>query len=591
VPRFALCTADPLEVQGAGQITMTWTGPSRQNEHRRFFHLLARAPAAVAGSACQRLAPHAALLRLPDLAVAVCGSYAGVEAELAVLAGDHLYGHRLTKAGFGVPLLAADQPLAVDWDFERGELVIETTTALTLNLALAETAALRLAGAPVAGLPLAVAAGRHAFTGAVPAAGAVADVRAGLNGLQEPAARVWAQAKAAHLAAGVLPPLPALAVQDMTHLPQPATALITVPAPDGATWLALAEGKAIHLLTPDGQTVRDLAADGMVRLLAWWPEADALLAGCADEKLIAFARDGSRKWVFTSEMDPAVFRAAKTYWFKSAPGHEGIHGLATGPFMEGKPQCIVGSACTIEIVNPDGSLAQRLPVFWGPAKLIRIVPGAAGSHDAMLALWPNGVDVLNIVNSSTLAVTSGYHDVPAGHTMVDGWAAQNRVDQIWEDINADGALELVTASNGTWNRVTTYTRAGEPLHNAQFGPGPGTTFRAYLRDLKTAPWGEGGRRAILTATHEKLVVALDCDCRRLWSRALPAAPRRLLVTGPAGRLVLAGCDDGSLVLLDEHGEMRAAGKVAGRVEHLLALDDGRVIVADATGAVTRVSLP
>ncbi len=24
-----------------------------------------------------------------------------------------------------------------------------------------------------------------------------------------------------------------------------------------------------------------------------------------------------------SEMDPAVFRAAKTYWFKSAPGHEG----------------------------------------------------------------------------------------------------------------------------------------------------------------------------------------------------------------------------------------------------------------------------
>jgi hypothetical protein len=590
-PGFALSTADPLEVQGSGQLTMAWTGPARTGERRLFFHLLARTAAATPGSASQRLAPNAALLRLPELALAVCGAYAGVQAELAVLATDHVYGRGLTQAGFGAPLLAADQPVAVDWDVARGELVVEAREALTLSLALADPATLRLAGAALAGLPLALPAGRHAFSGAIPAAAALADVRAGLAALQAPAAQEWERAAAARRTAAALPQLPVLAVQDLAKLPQAVTALIALPAPDGATWLAAAAGKTVHLLTPEGKTVRELVADGNIRVLAWWPEADALLAGCADEKLIAFGRDGSRTWVFTSEMDPEVFKAAKTYWFKSASGHEGIHGLATGPFIDGKSQCIIGSACTVEIVNTDGSLARRQAVFWGPGKIIRILEGAAGSHEAAIALWPNGTDQLSLINSRDRGVSAGFYDVPAGHTMVSGWTAQNRVEQIWEDINADGALELVTAINGTWNRVTTYDRQGQPLHNAQFGPGPGNTFRAYLRDLKTAPWGEGGRRAILTATHEKLLVALDCECRKLWSRALPSAARRLLVGGPDGKRVLVGGDDGSLLVLDDHGEFRAAGKVAGRVEHLLALDDGRVIVADATGALARVALP
>jgi hypothetical protein len=590
-PGFTLSTADPLDVQGSGPITMAWTGPARQGEHRLFFHLLARTPASVPASACQRLAPNAALLRLPGPALAVCGAYAGVQADVAVLATDHLYGRALTTAGLSVPLLSADQPVAVDWDFPRGELVVEARAAVTLTLALADPAALRRDGQTLAGLPLTLPAGRHTFSGARPAAVATADLAVGLDARRAPAAQEWERAKAARQAAAVLPQLPALAVQSLAKLPQAVADLITLPAADGAPWLAAAVGTTVHLLTPDGKTVRELAADGPIRVLTWWPEAEALLAGCADEKLIAFSRDGSRKWVFTSEMDPAVFKAAKTYWFKSAPGHEGIHGLATGPFIDGKSQCVVGSACTAEIINTDGSLARRQPVFWGPGKIIRILEGAAGSHDAVIALWPNGVDELSIINSADTEVRHGFYGVPTDHTMVGGWSAQNRVDQIWEDINADGALELVTAVNGTWNRVTTYTRDGQPLHNAPFGPGPGNTFRAYLRDLKTAPWGEGGRRVILTATHERLLVALDHECRTLWSRALPVAARRLLVAGPSGQRVLAGGDDGSLLLLDARGDFRAAGKVAGRVDHLLALADGRVIVVDANGGLSVVGLP
>jgi hypothetical protein len=588
---FALSTADPLDVSGSGLVTMRWQGPSRKGEHRLFFHLLAPAVATEPGSACQRLAPNAALLRLPAPALAVCGSFAGTVAGLAVLATDHLYGREATDVGISVSLLRADRPLAVDWDFGRGELALVADDSTTMTLSLADPGALRLDGQPVASLPLALPAGRHLLTGAVPAPAALANVAGGIEALRAPLPQAWEAAKSARQTATALPSVEALPVKALAKLPHGVTELTTLPAPDGATWLAAAAEKAVHLLTPDGQTVRELPADGIVRVVGWWPEAEALLAGCADEKLIAFGRDGSRKWVFTSEMDPAVFRAAKTYWFKSAPGHEGIHGLATGPFIDGKSQCLIGSACTLEIVNPDGSLAKRLPVFWGPGKLIRILPGAEGSYDAFLALWPNGVDNLSIVNSRTLAVTAGYYGVPSSHTMVSGWTAQNRVDLIWEDINADNAPELVTAINGTWNRVTTYNRAGDPLSNAQFGPGPGNTFRGYLRDLKTAPWGEGGHRAIVTASHENLVVALDDQCRKLWSRALPVAPRRLLVAGKDGRSLLVGCDDGSLIVLDNKGEVRAAGKVAARVEHLLALADGRIIAVDATGAVSQVTLP
>ena len=115
--------------------------------------------------------------------------------------------------------------------------------------------------------------------------------------------------------------------------------------------------------------------------------------------------------------------------------------------------------------------------------------------------------------------------------------------------------------------------------------------RAYLRDLKTAPWGEAGRRVILTATHEGLVVALDHECRRLWSRSLPSAPRRLCLAGEGARRVLVGCDDGTLVALDESGRIVAGGRAPARVEHLIGLEGGAVLAADAKGALLRVALP
>ena len=193
------------------------------------------------------------------------------------------------------------------------------------------------------------------------------------------------------------------------------------------TQLAVAEGNTIHLLTHEGKEIRTLKTDGKIRVLRWWDEHNLLLAGCVDEKVIAFDGSGRRKWVFTSEMDPAVYEAAKTYWFKSAPGHEGIHGLYTGTFDEGKSRCFVGSACTLEILDETGNLVKRTPVFWGPGREFLLVDGSQGTRNLLVSRWPNGNDNLAIVSSRTMAVTGrGYDGVPAGHSYVGGWTAQNR---------------------------------------------------------------------------------------------------------------------------------------------------------------------
>jgi len=267
--------------------------------------------------------------------------------------------------------------------------------------------------------------------------------------------------------------------------------------------------------------------------------------------------------------------------------------LTTGPFMGGKPQCLIGSACTLEIIGADGKLAERLPVFWGPGKIMRIVAVADGSHDVLIARWPNGTDALSIVNSRTLSVRRGFYGVPAGQTMVGGWSAQNRVDLIWRDVDADGKPELVSATNGRWNRVTVFDRDGKPRYNAQFGPGPTTAFRECLRDLKCADLDGDGKSEILTATWEGLVIALDAQCRLRWGRRLPTPPRRLHIVERNGQhpVILCGCDDGTVVLLDAAGTVRALGKAPGRVLAFIGLPDGQVLAATARGRLVRIAIP
>jgi hypothetical protein len=313
-----------------------------------------------------------------------------------------------------------------------------------------------------------------------------------------------------------------------------------------------------------------------------------------DEKVIAFDESGQRAWVFVSQMDPAVYEAAKTYWFKSQPGHEGIHGLFTGPFQDGKSQCFVGSACTLEILDEKGQLVKRLPIFWGPGSKFQIVDAPDGSSNLIMAQWPNGYDYPAIVNSKTMAQAgSGFNGVPPRHTFVNGWTAQNHGHFFYVDLYGDGKKEVVCDQNGSWNRVTVYSVAGAPMYNAQFGPGA-IGPAANLRDMDVADLNGDGKLEVVVGTSEGLVVALDGKMNKLWATRPPSPPT---VLKAMGKTLVVGCEDGTVVTMDAAGAVTRLGKVNGRATTIEAVRANArpvgplVVIGTAGGEVAGFAVP
>ncbi|NUQ64449.1 MAG: hypothetical protein HUU20_18440, partial [Pirellulales bacterium] len=378
---------------GGGVTTMDWTGPVQKGRRRIAFYLIGQALSGPPDSlACLRVAENAAALALPQPAVVSVGEYGQVKGELVVLAEDHIHAHAAT----GAVLASADAPLDLDWDFKSGELHVVAARPTELALSLSAADRLRLNGEPVkgrlsqAGYTIALPAGRHALTAALPAGEAHANLVVSLERIQSEGRKLREPSLAA--AAGpLLPSVPELRTAMTAQVGASPAAVLEIPSDTGPQ-LGIAEGNTIHILAADGREIRRLKTEGNVRVLHWWADRRLLLAGCVDEKVIAFGEDAERKWTFTSAMDPAVYEAAKTYWFKTAPGHEGIHGLCTGPFDEGKSRLFVGSACTLEILDEAGKLVKRMPIFWGPGRKFLLVNGPAESKNLLIAQWLNGSD-------------------------------------------------------------------------------------------------------------------------------------------------------------------------------------------------------
>ncbi len=590
---FSIQPSDLLDGKDEGPVTtLQWNGPVKEGEHRRFFSLISRSPTAEA--ACVRVSDTAAALALPEPALAVCGEHGATEADLAIVQADRLYGLGLRSIGLTAPLLRATEPVVASWDLPAGRLQVRADRPTRLSLSLTEGAVVDLDGRLVAlaaeeGLQaLDLPAGSHEITGATPVE--TADLGGQLAAALERGRQTRRQLAAAAKAAPA-PSAPALQAPLQADVGGGVTDMAIVPAAAGPLTCA-AVGNAIQVLDAAGQSLRTLQTDGNIRVLHWWPEPKLLLAGCVDEKVIAFDEAGNRKWEFTSVMDPAVFRAAKQYWFKSAPGHEGIHGLSSGVFLDGKSQAFVGSACTLEILGQDGQLVERLPVFWGPGRQFRLIDRPDGSIDLLIAREPTDGEPLAMVNNRRLSGDPrGFYSVPPGHVRVSGWAAMSRDHIFYLDMDGDGEKEVVSEINGTWNRVTVWNKAGEALYSANFGPGGAIPTR-NIRDLDIADLDGDGKQEILVALAGGLVVALDHRCERLWSSRMPAAPKVLLATAAAEAeraLIHVGCEDGTVAVLDASGSLRNLDKVGGIPTRIapIELPDGRrlVVIATAKGEV------
>lgn len=558
----------------------------------RFFSLLSLpSPVEQGVLSCVRLALNAAALALPEPALAVQGTFEGVQAEFAVVANDHLFGHGLTGAVVRDVLLQADAPVDVDWHFTSGILHVVLSQEARLILNLESGVVPSSGGQPVAGktngdglFVLNLPTGRWVIEGALPSLAA-------LTHATEHLTRLLTEGRTKHEATA-RPAAPATP-SEVATLRSTLTVNVGGPVADmtvirstGQPSVCIASGSAIYILTEEGHVACTMSADAAISVLRWWPEHELLLAGCDDDQVIAFTLDGARRWVFHSEEDPAVFRAAKQYWFRSAPGHGGIHGLHTGAFDSGRSRAFVGSACTLEILDENGGLVKRMPVFWGPGSVFELMDGPDESVNLVFAREPGDSSALAVVNSRAfeLLATGAYNAVPPGHTEdCGGFASTNRHHLFYLDLDGDGLKELVSDINGTLNRVTVWNVGdrrlgsydGQPLSSAQFGVvnldsgrtmGRGNRQYRGIRDLDVADLHGDGKQDIVVALSNGWIVALTWQCERIWSTKLSSLPMVMKGIGSPRRCwpsIVVGCEDGSVAILDSQGGLMCHGTVNG----------------------------
>jgi hypothetical protein len=260
-------------------------------------------------------------------------------------------------------------------------------------------------------------------------------------------------------------------------------------------------------------------------------------------------------------------------------------------FLDGRSQAFVGSACTLEILDENGNLVKRMPVFWGAGSKFALIDGPEGSRNLLIARHPTEVHNLAVVNNRTLDPRPrSFHGVPAGHTYIPGWQTMSRRHLFYEDVDGDGRKEVVSEVNGTWNRISVWAEDGTPLYNVNLGPGERHPT-LNVRDLDLADLDGDGRKEILAATSGGLVIALDCRCRKIWTRRLPSPPTVLAtVPAPDGVRLAVGCEDGTLAFLTGKGEIAAMAAGRGRPACIQVLD-GMAIVGTEDGEVRAWSHP
>ena len=571
--------------------SMNWSKPVTNGEKITFFHLLGQKRAGTEDKlACIRVSDNAAALLMPEAALAVSGAYEGLKGELVLLSEKNLYGRALTKAGLTQVLFETDHPVDAEWDFDEGKMFLVNKEDIILHIAI-ESSEIILDGKTIKGKisdshrTFNISPGNHVITGlninTSLRESLETDLPAALKNAKE--LRSSDSATNSKIEKSQLQDLPQLF---QATLDGPPIEGIIIPSAAGEIYCT-ATGRDIIMLDAAGRIIRKFAATGNVRVLNWWEEFKLLLAGCDNEEVIAFDVNGNKKWTFVSLMDQAVYDAGKPYWFKSRD--PGIYGLYSGEFDNGKSRAFIGSACTLEILDENGQLVKRTPVFWGPGRQFLMVDAADGSKNLLIGRWRNGYNTLSVINSREMKETDrSYNKVPDGHTFIDGWTSMNRYDNFVADLDNDGKKEVVSAINGTWNRITVYSESGKPLYNAQFGPGT-IDPRSNIRMMDIGDTDGDGKMEIVAGLSSGFLTVLNAHAEKKWAKLLPSPPVVVKIIKNAGSAwICTGCEDGSVLVIDPGGNLLMKGKVDHRPVDLKVMNTpkGKIaLITTATGEV------
>lgn len=498
------------------------------------------------------LGDRAALLRLPEKALAFAGSYADFgAAALALLEYDHAAGSGATAVA---NLFKSSAPVAFDWNFESGEAVFEGAPGTTIEFA--DGRSEKLAGT------------RLALT-RQPDRSRLRNYRERLDALE---------AGASGAGEAVAAPRK-VAPEILRVFPEKVTLLEAVEL-GGQHKLLAAAGNQAHLLGTDGAIERTFDAGAPVTAVAAFAALDAVVTGSRDEKVTVWALDGKKLWTFTSVLAPEVEATQKYYWFKSA--YPGIYALAAHG-----DRLYVGSACTMEVLDRTGKLLGRHAQTWGPTRQIVFIPASDGSTNTV-GLRHSTADgnYMWTVNGKTGTNRATFRDNLPGYKNFPSFGSLYRTKAFVADFDGDGREELLADSQGMYLWLNVYDGDGKPKYQLNLGPGD-KNMRPILTGLAVGDFaGDANPEAVLVSSFRE-VLAVDGRARPLWSAPLPFKGVKAAIR-PASK---PGADDAEIVVAggrqlavyNSRGELQSRLEVSEAVEDLIALPGRRVLLRLANG--------
>ncbi len=443
-----------------------------------------------------RLDAGSAKIIAPEPAIAFTGESRFGRAELALLEANHLFALNATRID-GV--FQSDGKVTVDWDLVSGEATVQSAAA----------GAIRLEG----GKSEKLNPGDNIFSLKLPDA-ALAKYRKALDAVV-PAA---AGAKAAALM------LPDWKAVKFVEFAEPVSVLTPLA---GGDFLA-ASGARLFRLGPDGKVLKSFDADARIQSAIEWPKEKLILAGCADDKVIAFNADGSRRWVFTSVLAPEVKATQKYYWFK--PAYPGVYSLAVAATRDGEA-LFAGSACTTEKIAADGNLIRRYPHTWGPGRQLGVIKGKHGFEN-VFALRHSAADgnYMWTVDGADGSSAVRFRDNLPGFKNFPSFGSLYRTKAFIADFDGDGKDEAAADSQGMYLWLNVYDGDGKPKYQLNLGPGDKGMGKFYL-DLAAGDVTGDKRPEIAMVNKFRELVLLDGRAEALWSKPLPFMPAKVGVAG------------------------------------------------------------
>ncbi|MBT3379092.1 MAG: VCBS repeat-containing protein [Lentisphaerae bacterium] len=360
-------------------------------------------------------------------------------------------------------------------------------------------------------------------------------------------------------------------------------------------WSAGAKGKLASIR--DGRLETEASLGSPIRDLAIVRAGaePAVVAGCGDWAVRAFASDGKPLWTHRCEPIP------KGRWFSytvraNKPEHAGVFAVVP---IEGQDDRVAAvSTDSITLLDRDGRLVSRTdftPLHRSPQGVVSKTAVAPYSTAMAAGAKRQGFFVgagfaaivsgrlFNVAwaTDNEISVLGGFAALSPGKTNMAGKYTRKVEHVIIADLNANGSSELMYALSGSWNELRVYAGSGQPLWQKAFGPA--RTNSPFFRALDCADIDGDGKQEVLAGLEDGWVYVFRHDGVLAWSRRLDWPVSGVL--GVPGRGAAIGTTAGYVLMLSPTGDPMRTGRVDGEIATMRRDARSRALVIGTAAGV------